>query len=158
MSNQHRLPTRAFRARPDEYNPAKATYEAAGYDMTTAIRGFLNWTNTNPTKAVDELRIHMDTIQATAPRGRLPTAVVYAAQEGNQVHGDWDLMPAGEYVEESVKVRRGVTSPLAGRSFTVRLGVVDLSGESGRSAGHTLTVGGRPHLVSAAVWESLSGG
>ncbi|WP_433730877.1 hypothetical protein ACQP2Y_21240 [Actinoplanes sp. CA-051413] len=69
MTSQHRYTNRNYRPADDEYDPAKAAFEAAGHNMNVAVRAFLRWINEDP-RRVAEFSDLMQAIDDETPRGR----------------------------------------------------------------------------------------
>jgi hypothetical protein len=69
VSSQHRHTNRNYRPADDEYDPAKATIEAAGYNVNVAIRAFLRWLNQDPRRLAHLLDL-MRAVEEETPRGR----------------------------------------------------------------------------------------
>lgn len=66
----HRNPARTFRPTDDEYQPAKAAAEAAGWDIATLLRAALRWVNRDPDAALAALADDLAAVREDTPRGR----------------------------------------------------------------------------------------
>jgi hypothetical protein len=73
MASQHQHPSRAFRPDPAEYDPAKATVQAAGHEISHALRAALRWIRDDPQAALAVLTPYMQAVAADSPRGRPPS-------------------------------------------------------------------------------------
>jgi hypothetical protein len=69
VTSQHRHTNRNFRPADDEYDPAKAAFEAAGHNMNVALRAFLRWINEDPSR-VEQFAALMRAVEDETPRGR----------------------------------------------------------------------------------------
>ncbi|MET0415011.1 MAG: hypothetical protein ABW022_03190 [Actinoplanes sp.] len=69
MSSQHRHTNRNYRPADDEYDPAKAAIEKAGFNVNVAIRAFFRWIIDDP-RRLRQLVPFMKAVADETPKGR----------------------------------------------------------------------------------------